>query len=175
MSIPNRVNLNHCKLGLINPKSPTNVGSVLRAAGCYQAEEIIYTGQRYDNARSFATDTKKAKQHIPMTRREHIFDLVPADYVKIAIELVEGATPLPQFSHPEKAMYIFGPEDGTIPQAILNQCSHVLYVPTTGCLNLAATVNVLLYDRMAKNAETQCGDHIIRQSRDTNNRTVVRT
>jgi tRNA(Leu) C34 or U34 (ribose-2'-O)-methylase TrmL len=26
----------------------------------------------------------------------------------------------------------------------------VVYVPTIGCMNLAATVNVVLYDRLAK-------------------------
>jgi tRNA(Leu) C34 or U34 (ribose-2'-O)-methylase TrmL len=26
----------------------------------------------------------------------------------------------------------------------------VVYIPTVGCMNLAATVNVVLYDRMAK-------------------------
>jgi len=26
----------------------------------------------------------------------------------------------------------------------------VVYIPTVGCMNLAATVNVVLYDRLAK-------------------------
>ena len=34
-------------IGLINPKSPENVGSVLRAAGNYQASSVFYTGKRY--------------------------------------------------------------------------------------------------------------------------------
>lgn len=28
-------------IGLINPKSPTNVGGVLRAAGCYDAKQVF--------------------------------------------------------------------------------------------------------------------------------------
>ena len=46
-------------IGLSNPKSPTNVGSVLRAAGCFQADGILYTGERYSRAAEFCTDTKK--------------------------------------------------------------------------------------------------------------------
>lgn len=32
----------------------------------------------------------------------------------------------------------------------MNGCRDIIYVPTNGCMNLAATVNVILYDRMAK-------------------------
>ncbi|HAU04423.1 MAG TPA: 23S rRNA methyltransferase, partial [Pseudoalteromonas shioyasakiensis] len=31
-------------IGLLNPKSPTNVGGVLRAAGCYNAKQVFFTG-----------------------------------------------------------------------------------------------------------------------------------
>jgi tRNA(Leu) C34 or U34 (ribose-2'-O)-methylase TrmL len=90
---------------------------------------------------------------------------------KVAIELVEGATPLPLFKHPEEALYIFGPEDGSIEQEVVDLCDHVVYIPTIGCMNLAATVNVLLYDRLAKMAVMPSDDNIIKSSRDTNNRT----
>ena len=49
---------NKDSIGLTNPKSPTNVGSVMRAAGCYQADAVYYTGQRYAHAAKFNTDTK---------------------------------------------------------------------------------------------------------------------
>lgn len=46
-------------IGLVNPKSPTNVGAVMRAAGCYDVDSVFYSGVRFDRARKFATDTKK--------------------------------------------------------------------------------------------------------------------
>ena len=33
-------------IGLYNPKSPENVGSVMRAAGCYGVASVFYTGVR---------------------------------------------------------------------------------------------------------------------------------
>ncbi|GAA0852707.1 RNA methyltransferase [Aliiglaciecola litoralis] len=174
MSIPIKsLSPAQCYIGLINPKSPTNVGAVLRAAGCYGASRINYTGQRYDNARRFSTDTKHASQHIPLQRVEDVFDNIDDSVRKVAIELVEGAVPLPHYQHHDATMYVFGPEDGTIPQSVLDRCDDILYVPTKGCMNLAATVNVLLYDRMAKSTDTQYCDSVIRASRDTNNRTAV--
>ncbi|HAS25633.1 MAG TPA: 23S rRNA methyltransferase, partial [Vibrio sp.] len=52
------MNKSHVIIGLTNPKSPTNVGAVMRAAGCYQVDEVKYTGQRYEKAAKFHTDTK---------------------------------------------------------------------------------------------------------------------
>ena len=52
--------------------------------------------------------------------------------------------------HPARAFYIFGPEDGTLDPARFKAVQEVIYVPTHGCMNLAASVNVILYDRLAK-------------------------
>jgi tRNA(Leu) C34 or U34 (ribose-2'-O)-methylase TrmL len=81
---------------------------------------------------------------------------------------------LPAFQHPDKVLYIFGPEDGTLNQRLIDRADAVVYVPTTGCMNLAATVNVVLYDRMAKSAVTVASDLLIRNSRDANNRVKVK-
>ena len=69
----------------------------------------------------------------------------------VCIELVVGgATSLPFFEHPSNALYVFGPEDGSIPQSIIDISDSVVYIPTQTCMNLAATVNVVLYDRLCK-------------------------
>src|SRR5690606_40837073 len=112
-------------LGIDNPKSPENMGYVLRAAGCYEARQIFYTGKRYDRAKKFFTDTKNASSKIPVEGVEHLLDRVPEGAQIIAIELVEGATPLMEFVHPDNAYYLFGSEDGTLPQEGLNRCDAV--------------------------------------------------
>lgn len=162
-------------LAIINPKSPQNMGSILRAAGCYQAQSIRYTGDRYERAKAFQTDTKNVHLDIKVSHVDQVINaLDDVNLSKIAVELVEGATPLPNFIHPADALYIFGPEDGSIEQEIVDKCDHVVYVPTVGCMNLAATVNVLLYDRLAKTTQMPVDDEVIKRSRDTNNRTKAR-
>lgn len=162
-------------IGLINPKSPTNVGAVMRAAGCYQVSNVFYTGKRYENAAKFNTDTKNIKDKIPLVGVEDIIESAPSNTKIICVDLVEGAIALPHFEHPEKALYIFGPEDGTIPQQMINKADAVVYIPTIGCMNLAATVNVLLYDRMVKLNNFELGNELIKHSRDKNNRTKVKS
>ncbi len=169
-------------IGLINPKDAQNVGSVLRAIGCYQADDVYYTGNRYGFAARHNTDTQNAQQSTEIKKVDDLLS-VPTYFMDdatkiVCIELVEGATPLPEFEHPECALYIFGPEDGNIPQKMINQADDVVYVPTIGCMNLAATANVVLYDRMAKSQRAQelieQGNDLIRASRDGNNHLKVK-
>lgn len=184
----------HVTIGLTNPKSPTNVGGVMRAAGCYSVNQVVYTGHRYTHAAKFMgtknnTDTQKSVDQIPLvaiddfvqfkqTSLEQQLEKLPKSTKIICVDLVEGATPLPHFQHPEQAFYIFGPEDGTIAQDVIDQADDVVYVPTVGCMNLAASVNVLLYDRLAKSLIKQdkldTDNSLIRKSRDTNNTAIVK-
>lgn len=137
-------------IGLFNPKTPENVGSVMRAAGCYGVHSVFYTGKRYDLAKEFCTDTYKSHLNIPLIGVEDLQATVPLDCVPVAVELVDDAKSLVDYKHPPRAFYIFGPEDNSLKKNIRDFCRDTIYVPTNGCMNLAATVNVILYDRLAK-------------------------
>jgi tRNA(Leu) C34 or U34 (ribose-2'-O)-methylase TrmL len=161
-------------IGLSNPKSATNVGAIMRAAGCFSVNSVIYTGRRYDRTVRLNTDTKKISSLIPLTAVDNLLQQKTDDIKVVCVDLIEGATPLPAFEHPDKALYIFGPEDGTIKQEVIDQADAVVYVPTSGCMNLAASVNVVLYDRLAKSAIHTTNNELIKKSRDTNNRVKVK-
>lgn len=139
-------------VGLHMPKTPSNIGSVLRAAHCYGVGMVAHTGQRYRHA---ATDTMKAYRHLPLIQTEDLRLLVPHDCTPVAVDLIEGARCLTTYSHPESAFYIFGPEDGTLGEKVTSWCRDKVFVPTAFCMNLAAAVNVVLYDRMAKQARPE--------------------
>ncbi len=160
-------------IGLSNPKNPTNVGAIMRAAGCFRVDSVFYTGERYVRAARFNTDTHNACRDIPLIGVDHLLDGIPDNMQIVCVELVDGAIPLPEYRHPEKACYIFGPEDGTLSQEVIDRADAVVYVPTIGSLNLAAVVNVVLYDRLAKSEQTIAGNELILQSRDTNNNVKV--
>jgi len=134
-------------IGVDRPKDIHNFGGILRAAHVYGAAGIVLAGDRYTKA---SANTTKAERHIPLFRVADVFDCLPYDCVPVAVDLLEGATPLPQYVHPERAFYIFGAEDNTLGARITDRCRDKVYVPTAYCMNLAATVNVILYDRMAK-------------------------
>lgn len=135
-------------IGLMRPKTSHNIGSTLRAAFNYDAALVAIEGDRTMSIKA-ATDTLKAYRHIPVLRGG-LCDLIPFDCVPVAVDLVEGATELPAYQHPQRAFYIFGPEDDTLDKATLDWCRDKVMVPTRNCMNLAAAVNVVLYDRLAK-------------------------
>ena len=161
-------------IGLTNPKSPTNVGAVMRASGCYQVDAVRFTGERYARAAKFNTDTKDIHKKIPLDNTDSLLKNLPQEMKVVCVDLIKGAVPLPNFEHPEHALYIFGPEDGTIEQDVIDRCDHAVYIPTIGCMNLAATVNVVLYDRLAKAGNILSDNALITKSRDTNNKSKLK-
>jgi tRNA(Leu) C34 or U34 (ribose-2'-O)-methylase TrmL len=139
-------------IGLHMPKTGHNIGSVLRAATCYDASMVAISGKRS----SFGpTNVYATERHKPVIRCDSLRDVIPLGAVPVAVDLVDGAESLIDFEHPRSAFYVFGPEDGTLGPSILDWCPRRVMVPTARCMNLAATVNVVLYDRLAKQIAMQ--------------------
>jgi tRNA(Leu) C34 or U34 (ribose-2'-O)-methylase TrmL len=137
----------YAAIGLDSPKCEANVGGALRAAYCYGASMIALTAKRIPR---LPTDTFATHRHVPLLRVDDIMDALPFDCVPVAVELLDDATPLPEYEHPQRAFYIFGGEDATLGVRVLSRCRDIVMVPTNACMNLAATVNVVLYDRLMK-------------------------
>ena len=145
--LPDPVGVGYAAIGLHNPKHLDNVGGVLRAAACFGAAMVAIAGTRYHTQR---TDTARAYRQIPLLQVEDLHTVVPYDCIPVAVERRADAIALPIYTHPERAFYIFGPEDGDLGQSVLSWCRDVVYIPTYHSLNLAAVVNLVLYDRYAK-------------------------
>jgi len=164
-------------LGLVNPKNPENVDSIMRAAGNFIVEHVYYTGSRYPRAVSLNPENmnirRKVSQNIPLSGVVCLSETISADSKIICVEFAENAVALPDYQHPENALYIFGPEDGSISQELLDKADATVYIPTQGCMNLSASVSVVLYDRLAKLSLTYEDNELILNNRDQNNRLKV--
>lgn len=146
-------------IALDNPKTPVNIGAVLRAAHCYGAAQVVIGGERgsfaWRKGIRHGSNTPAAHRTIPTIIARDCLEFRPFDAPAVAVDLVDGATPLPEFKHPRQAVYVFGAEDATLGARILDRCQHRVMVPTNSCMNLAATVNVILYDRLLKGGDFQ--------------------
>jgi len=168
----NNQKIPYCAVGLCNPKSPGNVGSVMRACGCFAADHIFYTGIRFNRAERFYTDTTKNRNRIPLQQVDDLTQALANDIQVVCVELCENAVALAEFNHPDRACYLFGPEDGSLSQQLINAADHVVFIPTHGCLNMAASVNVVLYDRAMKRAprlNASQYNEMVRSNRDCRN------
>jgi len=142
---------------MYNPKYPHNVGAAVRACSCFDSNLIIFSGDRVSlepsgkkGYRLPREERMKGYKHVKLINDEYPFNRFSKDVIPVAVEVRENAEILPHFIHPENAVYVFGPEDGSLPQIYLKHCQRFLVIPSPFCLNLAAAINVVLYDRMAK-------------------------
>ena len=138
-------------IGLHNPKTPINVGHVLRAADAYGASLVAITGSRVRSP----TNVSGAENRIPVIRGNDLRELIPFGCIPVGVDLVPGAENLCGFIHPKNAFYVFGAEDATLGEKVLSWCKYKIYVPTRICMNLSACVNVICYDRICKEANPE--------------------
>jgi tRNA(Leu) C34 or U34 (ribose-2'-O)-methylase TrmL len=143
-------------VALVNPKYPHNVGQAVRAASCWGAKQVWFSGNRVkleSSKRLPREERMKGYRDVELRQHDYFFDQFDRDVIPVAIELLPAAESLHHFVHPEKAVYIFGPEDGGLKPMDLKHCHRFVVIPTKHCLNLAAAVNIVLYDRLAKSQQ----------------------
>lgn len=151
-----------CEVLLVDPKYGHNLGSVVRAAATLGASRVTWTGNRADADLVSARGRERLPREERLRQYSHVqweqvdvrfaFDeLRTLELTPVAVEYnLAGAEWLPDFEHPDRAAYVFGPEDGALGPAALKLCHRFVRIPTHGCVNLAAAVYLTLYDRHVK-------------------------
>lgn len=153
-------------IALANPKFAHNVGSAVRIASCYGVSQVWYSGNRIDleleeKKRLPREERMKGYKDVDLIQYDYFFDQFDKDVVPVAIEVRENSENLFQFEHPEKALYVFGPEDGSIPRVLLQHCHRFVVIPSRHCLNLSMAIGTILYDRALKDYSAGKTDTLI--------------
>ena len=138
------------QIGVYRPKFEENIGTLWRSAYQLGANAIFTIGMRYKHQ---STDTAKAHRHIPLYHFEDIdqfLSTIPHDTDLVVVEF--GGTPLSEFTHPKRAIYLLGAEDAGVPQEIITQSQgHVtLESIHNASYNVAAAGSIVMYDRVYK-------------------------
>lgn len=146
-------------IALTNPKYRHNVGAAIRACSCWGVPKLIWSGNRVPHQDEWKNDPELSQYRLPREERmrgyydvervrtDKFKNIILEGYTPVAVELLENAENLFDFVHPENALYIFGPEDGSLDRSILQHCHRFVKIPTQHCLNLAAAMNVVLSHR----------------------------
>ncbi len=142
-------------IAMWDPKYPHNVGAAVRAASCFGARVVIFSGRRVPVAggkdyRLPREERMRGYRDVTILNDDYFFERFSGKVTPVAVEVRENSEPLPNFVHPENPLYVFGPEDGSIPQSQLRHCHRFVSIPSMHCLNLGNAVNVVLYDRLLK-------------------------
>ena len=144
------------QIGLVNPKYPHNLGQIVRVAGCYGVDKIHWTGKRmgYRLDELDRLPREERLRHHNHIEWRHLELFITArenrHLTPVCVEVSDKAESLVDFIHPSDALYVFGPEDGSIPRGYKTACQRFVCIPTVNCLNLSVAVATVLYDRAAK-------------------------
>lgn len=142
-------------VALVNPRYGHNVGSAVRAASCFGLRQVWWSGNRVSldaakGERLPREERMKGYRDVEMVQYDFFFDQFDRDVTPVAVEVLPQAESLVDFVHPEKALYVFGPEDGGLAKPQFIHCHRFVHIPIRHCANLAAAVYMVLYDRMVK-------------------------
>lgn len=131
-------------LALFEPKTPENVGMVLRSAYCFGVDIVYLIGKRFSKN---PTNTTKSERHIPIIECDDLEDFkkhIPIGCQIIGVE-VDGRD-ITNFVHPKSCIYILGGEDRNVPQEFNTR----IRINTQICLNMAVAASLICFDRKTK-------------------------
>jgi tRNA(Leu) C34 or U34 (ribose-2'-O)-methylase TrmL len=140
-------------IGTIGCKTSCNIGGLLRSAYAFNASFGFCIGARY---RRQASDTVNFVSNVPYYQYscfDEFYSSLPKGCRLICVEITSKSRNIVKFIHPWQCVYLLGPEDGSIPSAVLDKSYCTLEIPTKVCLNLASAATVVLYDRFVKLGE----------------------
>jgi tRNA(Leu) C34 or U34 (ribose-2'-O)-methylase TrmL len=138
-------------VALIRPKFDQNLAQVVRACSFFDVRELWYTGRVNRTAR-LPRELRGLYPSVDVSCLSWLPERVlhAPDRTPIAVEFMDDAEPLFHFVHPSNALYVFGPEDGSIDSAVRAMCHRFVTIPGPHCINVAAAVHIVLYDRLVK-------------------------
>jgi len=144
-------------VGIVGGKNENNHGTLWRSAWQLGAAFTFTVGCRYQKT---SADTTKTWTSLPAYDYEDFNAFAkhsPYTARWVAVEM--GGTPLSEFEHPDRAVYILGSEDNGLPSSILRACTHHVSLPVstepnrTNSFNVAVAGALVLFDRFEKRSK----------------------
>lgn len=137
-------------VSLYQPSKIANWGGIVRSAYNFNAAFLSTIGRHYTKQ---ASDTTDAAKHIPIFHFKNIeewYESLPSNCFIVGLE-VDAERNLETFSHPERAVYIFGGENITLPKDLWGLPRTIrVKIDTNRCLNLSSAAAIVMYDRNQK-------------------------
>lgn len=137
-------------IGILNPKTSENWGTLYRTAQILNADFIFIIGARF---KVQASDTMNSSKHIPLFEYSDFQDFNnhrPYSCKLIGIEITDNATPLHEFKHPKQGCYLLGAEDNGLTKEAINNCQEIIYLEGERSMNVSVAGSIVLYDRHIK-------------------------
>ena len=135
------------EIGIDHPAHGENIGTLWRSAYQLGAAGIFTIGKALKRQHS---DTPQTWQHIPYRIYDQFDQLhanIPYGTQLIGVEI--GGTPLSQFEHPSRCIYLLGSEHTGLSKTILSKCHHIISIESIRkkSYNVAVAGSLVMYSR----------------------------
>ncbi|WOR15784.1 RNA methyltransferase [Hyphomonas sp. FCG-A18] len=136
-------------IGAEGISKPMNLGALMRTANAFGASFVFSVNAEDKTKIAYKADTSRTFKTVPYYQWDSIDEMVfPKGLQMVGIELTDDAVELPEFRHPRMAAYVLGPERGSLSEAMVAKCDHVVKIPTKFCINVSLAGALVMYDRI---------------------------
>ncbi|MCB4799397.1 RNA methyltransferase [Neotamlana laminarinivorans] len=141
-------------IGILNGKTPENLGVLWRSAQNLGASFIFTIGNRYAKQ---ACDTHNAVKSMPYFHYENFeefFNNLPKGARIVGVELHENAENLESFKHPRRCVYLLGAEDHGLTNEAIQKSHFLVKFKSQFSLNVSVAGSIVMYDRQLNKARS---------------------
>ena len=134
-------------IGILNGKTPENLGVLWRSAQNLGASFIFTIGNRYAKQ---ACDTHNAVKSMPYFHYENFEEFyknLPKGARLVGVELIEEAEFLETFHHPRRCVYLLGAEDHGLSNSAIEKSHFLVKFKSQLSLNVSVAGSIVMYDR----------------------------
>ena len=131
-------------IGILNGKTPENLGVLWRSAQNLGASFIFTIGNRYAKQ---ACDTHNAVKSMPYFHYENFEEFyknLPKGARLVGVELTESAQPLETFNHPRRCVYLLGAEDHGLSNAAIEKSHFLVKFKSQLSLNVSVAGSIVM-------------------------------
>jgi len=135
-----------------NLKTPENMGAVIRLAGNFGAQKVIFINKEEINIRKinrFSASVNNLVETHFVLKAEQIEKYIDKSYKIIALDTVNNAKNINKFKFPKKIVLVVGNEKYGVSNELLNIVSESIYIPMNGkvkSMNVTHALAVALYE-----------------------------
>jgi tRNA G18 (ribose-2'-O)-methylase SpoU len=136
-------------VAIFNLHNDVNVGTIIRSANAFGAQEIAIIGRKQYNTSAATGGQSSMKVQKFKITDEFLEYCTKEGFSLVSIEITSSAKSLYEYQFPEKTMLIVGNEGSGVPEKILSLSSAVVRIPQFGsveCLNVAVSASIACYE-----------------------------
>jgi tRNA G18 (ribose-2'-O)-methylase SpoU len=137
------------EIAVENTERDFNMGTIVRSANAFGVRHVHVIGRRQWNKRGAMATDKYLHVHYYPTVAEFAAAMAERGREIVAVDNIEGSTPLAQTKLPKNAVLVFGQEGPGISSELVNAAKHIVAIEqfgSTRSINVGVAAGITMYE-----------------------------